>query len=220
MLHGATLGMRTFQQLLYNPKNSQVELANVDLNIREAAFVESMDLFACLIHQDNARHRLILALAAIWGLPGDQYLQQYETLHRPLLEEGETVRIGRVSLPRLRDDPALSSGKLSSLQTVGQARGSGSTFSTTGHALRLMERVAACLALDEPVLLVGETGTGKTTLLSRIASYTGALLVPFNLSQQTDSSDLLGGFKPIDAQDTLLPLLGPFLDLVRRTYRK
>jgi hypothetical protein len=59
----------------------------------------------------------------------------------------------------------------------------------------------------EPVLLVGETGTGKTTLLSRVAALSGATLVAFNLSQQTDSSDLLGGFKPVDARDALLPLL-------------
>jgi midasin len=44
--------------------------------------------------------------------------------------------------------------------------------------------------------------------------------VAFNLSQQTDSSDLLGGFKPVGAQESLLPLLAPFQDLVRRTWTK
>ena len=42
-------------------------------------------------------------------------------------------------------------------------------FSHTGHALRVMERVAAALSQQEPVLLVGETGTGKTTTLSHLA---------------------------------------------------
>jgi midasin len=40
------------------------------------------------------------------------------------------------------------------------------------------------------------------------------------MSQQTDSSDLLGGFKPVEPRDALLPLLGPFLSLVRRTWTK
>lgn len=48
----------------------------------------------------------------------------------------------------------------------------------------------------------------------------GAKLVAFNLSQQTDSSDLLGGFKPVDVRDALLPLLAPFLALVQRTFSK
>ena len=35
----------------------------------------------------------------------------------------------------------------------------------------------------------------------------GAPLVVLNLSQQTDSSDLLGGFRPVQPRDALLPLL-------------
>jgi hypothetical protein len=46
-------------------------------------------------------------------------------------------------------------------------------FAHTGHALRIMERCAAALARREPVLLVGETGTGKTTTLSHLAQLVG-----------------------------------------------
>jgi midasin (ATPase involved in ribosome maturation) len=42
----------------------------------------------------------------------------------------------------------------------------------------------------------------------------GANLVVLNLSQQTDSSDLLGGFRPVEARDALAPLLPAFSDLV------
>jgi midasin (ATPase involved in ribosome maturation) len=38
--------------------------------------------------------------------------------------------------------------------------------------------------------------------------------VVLNLSQQTDSSDLLGGFRPVEARDALAPLLPAFSDLV------
>ena len=38
----------------------------------------------------------------------------------------------------------------------------------------------------------------------------GTKLVVLNLSQQTDSADLLGGFQPVDASHALLPLLEHF----------
>ena len=41
-----------------------------------------------------------------------------------------------------------------------------------------------------------------------------------NLSQQTDSSDLVGGFKPVETRDALLPLLDTFQRLVRLTWSK
>jgi midasin len=53
--------------------------------------------------------------------------------------------------------------------------------------------------MDEPVLLVGETGTGKTTAVQQLANMVGKKLHVLNMNQNTDSSDLLGGFKPVDA---------------------
>ena len=38
----------------------------------------------------------------------------------------------------------------------------------------------------------------------------GIKLVVLNLSQQTDSADLLGGFQPVDPSHALLPLLEHF----------
>lgn len=48
----------------------------------------------------------------------------------------------------------------------------------------------------------------------------GIKLVVLNLSQQTDSSDLVGGFKPVQPRDALLPLLDTFQGLVRYTWSK
>lgn len=46
--------------------------------------------------------------------------------------------------------------------------------------------------------MVGETGTGKTTCVQEIAKLLNKNLHVFNMNQNTDSSDLLGGFKPVD----------------------
>ena len=60
-----------------------------------------------------------------------------------------------------------------------------------------MERLGAATILEEPVLLVGETGGGKTTIVQRLAEASGAELLVQNLSLQTDAGDLLGGYRPI-----------------------
>jgi midasin len=64
--------------------------------------------------------------------------------------------------------------------------------------MRMLQLVAVALQQNEPLLLVGETGTGKTTMVQQLAQATGMELVVLNLSQQTDSSDLLGGFRPVE----------------------
>lgn len=43
------------------------------------------------------------------------------------------------------------------------------TFAETGHTMRLLEAAAAAVALTEPLLLVGEAGTGKTALVQHLA---------------------------------------------------
>ena len=43
-------------------------------------------------------------------------------------------------------------------------------YALTGQARRSQEAVAAAVQLQEPVLLVGETGSGKTSLLQQLAT--------------------------------------------------
>ncbi|KAG1662050.1 hypothetical protein FOA52_005297, partial [Chlamydomonas sp. UWO 241] len=209
-LHGPSLSSRALTQLA--PQVPNVDLPSVDIELRVAAFTEAADVFGGMVAPPVSRAGLLRALASLWAIPFD-VVERYESLHKPPSTGNDTeIVVGRVLLPKVNagDDNAAS----------GRQGGGGGTFSSTGHAMRMMERVAACLAQAEPVLLVGETGTGKTTLLSRVAALSGATLVAFNLSQQTDSSDLLGGFKPVDARDALLPLLQPFNALVRKTYSR
>eukprot|EP00882_Tetradesmus_deserticola_P008051 GHRQ01008480.1.p1 GENE.GHRQ01008480.1~~GHRQ01008480.1.p1 ORF type:complete len:510 (+),score=225.95 GHRQ01008480.1:1216-2745(+) len=120
------------------------------------------------------------------------------------------LQVGRAVLPLHGAATSLSAAASSGL----------GCFSPTGLALRVMERVGVCLSRGEAVLLVGETGTGKTTTLSQLARLVGANMVAFNMSQQTDSSDLLGGYRPVGVGEALLPLLEPFGELLRRTWRR
>eukprot|EP00960_Hanusia_phi_P077484 768699-Hanusia_phi.AAC.7 len=83
-----------------------------------------------------------------------------------------------------------------------------------------MEAIACCVYHNEPVLLTGETGTGKTTMVQYVASQVGAQLAVVNLSQQTDTSDLLGGFKPIDIRCLAQRVLDELLVLLPRVTSK
>ena len=63
-------------------------------------------------------------------------------------------------------------------------------------AVRIYSLVAACMAHDEPVLLVGETGTGKTTVCQLYAEAAGQKLHIINCHQHTETADFLGGLRP------------------------
>ena len=92
-------------------------------------------------------------------------------------------------------------------------------FVYTATTLRLMEQIAQCVNLNESSLLVGETGTGKTTSVQELAKLLNKKLHVFNMNQNTDSSDLLGGFKPVDLKFLLKPLYEKFLSLFKTEFK-
>lgn len=55
------------------------------------------------------------------------------------------------------------------------------TFAATRPSAVLIEQLAVCVVKGEPVLLVGETGTGKTSTVQYLAHITGKCNVDTNL---------------------------------------
>ncbi|CAH8602227.1 unnamed protein product [Heterobilharzia americana] len=62
---------------------------------------------------------------------------------------------------------------------------------------RLLVLIGNALKYEEPVLLVGETGCGKTTVCQMIAAMHNQRLHCVNCHQCTEASDFLGGLRPI-----------------------
>ncbi len=121
--------------------------------------------------------------------------------------EGTKVSIGRVALDRA---PAAQLGD--------KALSISRTFAMTKSALALIERVAVAVCAQEAVLLVGETGTGKTTAVQHLASLLRRPFTALNLSQQSESSDLLGGFKPVEARSVAMDLHNDWVELFTKTF--
>ncbi|GFX29237.1 midasin [Trichonephila clavipes] len=120
--------------------------------------------------------------------------------YKPSIQYGDRIMIGTVCLPKRPREFSFE-------------RAQKSVFAPTRLSLSLLEKVAACVYHKEPVLLVGETGTGKTSIVQQLAELTNQTLTVVNMSQQSDSVDLIGGYKPIDFTLALKPIKNEFDNL-------
>lgn len=120
-------------------------------------------------------------------------------------EDSGTFNIGRAILRRSVKDRSIS---MSSSRRLAH----------TKQSLQILESISVCVSNLEPVLLVGETGVGKTSVVQHLAEILNVDLVVVNLSHQSDSSDLLGGYKPVDLREVIRPIHMKFEELFRATY--
>ncbi|KAK3220425.1 hypothetical protein Dsin_014395 [Dipteronia sinensis] len=166
-------------------------------------YQEAVDIFASFSASTENRLTIMKELAKMWPVP----VSMAETLYpfnNPVIEQSSSeLRIGRVTLP--------CSEKLNLHDQTSQ-------FVKIRSSLHLLERIASSVRWNESVLLVGETGTGKTTLVQNLAKMLGQRLTVLNLSQQSDVADLLGGFKPMDARFLCIPLYKEFEYLFSKTF--
>lgn len=73
----------------------------------------------------------------------------------------------------------------------------------TSAMQRLFILISRALRFNEPVLLVGETGCGKTSVCQVYAEATANRLHTLNCHQNTETADLIGGLRPIRNRGTL-----------------
>lgn len=171
--------------------------------IYDGMFMEAIDCFASGIKDYRVRDKLILHIGELMGRSA-QRVEHHLTMHIPRLEETEThLTVGRSRLSKAKRPNRIAKSKR--------------PFAPTTHAKRLLEQIAVAVDLKEPVLLVGETGIGKTTVVQQLADSLGHKLIAVNLSQQSEVGDLLGGFKPINVRNLAVPLKEEFEDLFAST---
>jgi MoxR-like ATPase len=82
----------------------------------------------------------------------------------------------------------------------------------------LVEGLIGCAQYGDNMLLVGEAGCGKTTIVQQTAKVAGKTLHVYNLSQSSDVSDLVGGYKPLNAATYIAELSHEFVRLIRKHF--
>ncbi|XP_050541449.1 midasin [Daktulosphaira vitifoliae] len=166
---------------------------------------DAIDVFCCSAVNSKIRIELACHIASLIGViktKAEYILNEY----KPTIVLGEKFCIaGRVTLPRT--DILLTENNLTN-----------SKFALTRSSSCLLERVACCIAAKESVLLVGETGTGKTSTLQLLARHTGNKLIVLNMNQQSDSVDLVGGYKPVELKYIVKPIREEFENLFRAEF--
>ncbi|KAH8163567.1 hypothetical protein CIB48_g4679 [Xylaria polymorpha] len=170
---------------------------------RDWMFMEAIDCFCGSLAKQDTKIALLSCIAEEMHLP-KQLIEHYLDAYVPQLDDSPSnFRIGRVKLAKHHYSNRIAKPK--------------KPFANTNHARRLLEQIAVAVKLREPVLLVGETGIGKTTVVQQLADTLGHKLVAVNLSQQSEVGDLIGGFKPVNARSLAVPLKEEFEDLFSST---
>ncbi|KAI5634933.1 AAA domain (dynein-related subfamily) domain-containing protein [Phthorimaea operculella] len=168
---------------------------------------DALDIFTCSVASPDDRLQLAKKIGTCLGIvetKSEFYCKHY----KPNVALTPTaLEVGRAKV--LRKEKDLKSVDFDTKQVV---------FSFTRQSACLLERISCCVTSNEPVLLVGETGTGKTSSVQYLARQTGHKLVVINMNQQSDSADLLGGYKPVDLKYVIKPIRTEFEELFKKFY--
>nr|XP_020508278.1 midasin [Labrus bergylta] len=170
-------------------------------------FQEALDCFTAMLSRPESRLKMAEIIGSKLNISREKALH-FCQMYQPGIALTELeVSVGRALLCRKQTEAV-------------QLSLENQTFAATRPSAVLLEQLAVCVAKGEPVLLVGETGTGKTSTVQHLARVTGHRLRVVNMNQQSDTADLLGGYKPVDHKQILLPLREAFEDLFSQTYSR
>ena len=174
-------------------------------------FQEAIDCFTSAIVEKGPIEFLIQDIGQSLEIPTSR-IQLQLLRNVPVFENfDDSIRVGRAYVEKQK---IIGVHKYNNKVAIGNS----TSFATTNHSARLMEKIGVGISMCEPLLLVGETGTGKTTVVQQMAKLLNKKLTVINLSQQTEVGDLLGGFKPINAKTIALPLEEDFEQLFARSF--
>lgn len=178
-------------------------------SLKDLIFIEGVDCFAGIFPDGPTKATIIDLIAQGLYIPADRAHYCLKARKPEYVVSKTKVRIGRTLIFKRSNYPREKSSNPLPKK---------SPFALTIHALRVLESIAVAVRLAEPCLLVGETGTGKTTMIQHLADLLGYRLTVVNLSQQSEAGDLLGGYKPLNIRALAVPMKEEFDDLFEQTF--
>ncbi|KAF4688471.1 AAA ATPase midasin, partial [Perkinsus olseni] len=162
---------------------------------------------------ENTRLRIARELYAVWvAHVFDQEAREevYNALRESLsLPSGSAASDSAPEVSLDRSNVSIGTDVEPLVRKVSENEDRGSSvleeYSLTSVHRRLLEFLAKCVVYNEPALLVGETGCGKTTTVQCLARMLNRELMVYNFSDQSEAQELIGGLKPlpIDAGDLI-----------------
>ena len=127
-----------------------------------------------------------------------------------LLEEGGSVASSLALLGEHEKEKKARQGRndLLALKTAQEQlrRGELDVEGVKGVAItsamrRMWRLVGRCVSQNEPALLIGETGSGKTTICQLYAAVRGQRTRILNCHQSTETTDIIGGLRPVRGKE-------------------
>lgn len=185
-----------------SPKHSRS--GGIPVPSLENLFLNAIDCFAASVPKTSLSN-LAEHIGKVLNIAPNEVQRILYHRKPDVKEDSESFSIGRATLRCFTKD------RPTSLQTSRQ-------LAHTKQSLQILESIAICVSNQEPVLLVGETGVGKTSIVQHLADICRVDLVVVNLSHQSDSADLLGGYRPVDLREVIRPIHMKFEDLFKTTY--
>jgi len=179
----------------------------------DGMFLDAVDCFAGSLEDGVDRDFLVSCIAEEWHVSPQRKLhllhERTVPVKRSKGDHKARATIGRAALheAHTRQSAAVITG-----------RNASTPYAMTPHSSRLLEQVAVAVERSEPLLLVGETGIGKTTAVQHLSQMLGHKLLAINLSQQSETGDLLGGFKPVTTRSLVIPLQDEFTSLFEESF--
>ena len=116
---------------------------------------------------------------------GMQNVDHYEDEEQDIVVYDDAVKIFHITLPINKEGEKL-------YVPTPEAADLEKTFTTKKN----LEKAAQAVELNEPLLFVGPTGAGKTSLIRYLAYLTNNNFRRFNLNGQTDKMEITGGYYP------------------------
>ncbi|KAL6931390.1 hypothetical protein ACO0R3_002853 [Hanseniaspora guilliermondii] len=187
-------------------EESTIDLKWMTSDSYDMIFLETVSCFTSFVSEPQAINLLAEKIGEILQIQRQRITSLVSSNYIPALDiSKDKITVGRCSLNK----NVINKQKKSINDT---------SFATTNHAKRLMEKVCVSIRNNEPLLLVGETGTGKTTVVQQVSKMLHKKLTVINVSQQTETSDLLGGYKPVNCRTLIIPIVEDFEELFPITF--